>query len=262
MHALLTAAETDDTAQVRAAAAESLRAPVHQEILQEHPNLMQRAQSATEKAAMQREEQKEEPVEPLEAVDRPHSSATPRRRSIILWGALGGVIAVVLFLIPLHGPLWDLLSFQPEAAGISLLFSPIVALVGGALGIVSAAVSIRAIRRPWPQTMVTLGAGVVGGLVTAVGYFGWLIGSALPLVLILSVVGLALYLLSARKRLALAIAGIVLASGAVLGLVWARETEPVNGRHLTVQYQLGKRRFFGVEMEVAQLSRATLQGLT
>lgn len=189
-----------------------------------------------------------------------HSSATPRRRSIILWGALGGVVAVVLFLIPLHGPVWDLLSFQPEAAGISLLFSPIVALVGGILGTVGAAVSIRAIRRPWPQTWVSLGAGVVGGLVTAVGYFGWLIGSALPLVLILSVVGLALYLLSARKRSVLVIAGIVLASGAVLGLVWARQTEPVNGRHLTIQYQLGKRRYFGADLEGAQLSGTNLQG--
>jgi hypothetical protein len=49
VQALVTAAETDSAA-VRAAAAKSLRAPVHQEFLQQHPDLME----ATERALQQR----------------------------------------------------------------------------------------------------------------------------------------------------------------------------------------------------------------
>ena len=53
VEALVEAMESDSSATVRAIAAESVRAPVHQEILQEHPDLMQR------QAVTQREEQKE-----------------------------------------------------------------------------------------------------------------------------------------------------------------------------------------------------------
>ena len=47
---LLTVAGTDSVSEVRAMAAESLRAPVHEQCLQEHPDLME----ATERAFQQR----------------------------------------------------------------------------------------------------------------------------------------------------------------------------------------------------------------
>ena len=49
VQALMAVAESDSILEVREAARESLGAPVHQEILQEHPGLMQGAQSAAEK---------------------------------------------------------------------------------------------------------------------------------------------------------------------------------------------------------------------
>jgi len=53
--ALVETAETDASAEVRAAAGESLRAPVHQAVLQQHPELGQRAQTAAERTAAARE---------------------------------------------------------------------------------------------------------------------------------------------------------------------------------------------------------------
>ncbi len=49
VQALLAAAKTDDTAEVRAAAAESLRAPVHQTFVQEHPELREAVDTAVGK---------------------------------------------------------------------------------------------------------------------------------------------------------------------------------------------------------------------
>jgi hypothetical protein len=63
VQSLIAAAKSDSISGVREAATESLRAPAHQEILQEYPGLMQRAQSATEQVATQREEQTEEQIE-------------------------------------------------------------------------------------------------------------------------------------------------------------------------------------------------------
>ena len=55
VQALIAAAESDSILGVREAAMESLRAPVHQEILQQYPDLGQRAQAATKQVATQRE---------------------------------------------------------------------------------------------------------------------------------------------------------------------------------------------------------------
>jgi hypothetical protein len=46
----VTVAESDASAEVRATAAESLRAPIHQAVLQRHPELNERAQSAAQRA--------------------------------------------------------------------------------------------------------------------------------------------------------------------------------------------------------------------
>jgi len=53
VRALIAAGESDAFLGVREAALESLRAPVHQEILREYPDLMQHARSATEQTATQ-----------------------------------------------------------------------------------------------------------------------------------------------------------------------------------------------------------------
>jgi len=53
--ALVMTAEADSSAEVRTTAAESLRAPVHQVVLRQHPELGQRVQAATERAAAARE---------------------------------------------------------------------------------------------------------------------------------------------------------------------------------------------------------------
>ena len=55
VQALIAAAESDSILGVREAAMESLRAPAHQEILQQYPDLGQRAQAATKQVATQRE---------------------------------------------------------------------------------------------------------------------------------------------------------------------------------------------------------------
>ena len=57
--ALLEVAESDSILRVREAALESLGLPVHQETLQEYPDLMQRTRSAAEQAATQRQRQRE-----------------------------------------------------------------------------------------------------------------------------------------------------------------------------------------------------------
>jgi hypothetical protein len=54
VQALITVAETDASAEVRATAAESLRAPVHQAVLQRYPELGERAQSAAQQATQRR----------------------------------------------------------------------------------------------------------------------------------------------------------------------------------------------------------------
>jgi hypothetical protein len=55
VQALVRAREHDGDHQVRMAAAEALRAPVHQAVLQEHPDLTKRAESDFEQAATHRE---------------------------------------------------------------------------------------------------------------------------------------------------------------------------------------------------------------
>ncbi len=53
--ALVETAETDSSAEVRTTAAESLRAPVHQVVLRQYPELGEQAQAAAERAAAARE---------------------------------------------------------------------------------------------------------------------------------------------------------------------------------------------------------------
>ncbi|NIV30419.1 MAG: hypothetical protein GWN58_13260 [Anaerolineae bacterium] len=137
VQALMTVAETDASAEVRAAAAEALRAPVHQEYLRQHPELTERAQAAARQA-------KERRIAAADETDTGQSRLAYRLAATVL--LVGALVTVADVLIS-----WAL--GLGTAAGFSVIIR-IAIDVGLAIGLLQ----LRKGARTWVLIRAGVGA--------------------------------------------------------------------------------------------------------
>lgn len=141
--ALVKVAENDSSAAIRATAVASLRAPVHQALLQQHPELGQRARSVAEGAAAARERDRQWAL--ADETDTGQSKLAYRLAGAVL--LLGALVSVVDALVS-----W---AFDiPVETGFSRILALVID-IGLAIGLFQ----LRKGARTW--VLIRAGAGAI-----------------------------------------------------------------------------------------------------
>ncbi len=140
--ALLVAGETDASADVRAAAGESLRAPVHQAVLQQHPELGERAQAVLERTAVARERE----------LQRTLADETDTGQSRLAYRMAAAVLFLVVLINVVDGVLAWALGVEAEIGLCTAL--PILIDVGLGIGLIQ----LRKGARTWVLIRAGVGA--------------------------------------------------------------------------------------------------------